>query len=374
MFRSARAWAVVSVRPKRELVRLVRRADGVVVFDACGRRGRPRRLRVCRRGVPGARAEGRTARASALRGSLSPGRRARARECTADGDDRADDCRSQEVRGTVAAAKIKVIELAKELGVTSKDLMVAAEEMGHKGVRAMTPLDQKLANELRVKLGKGRELPEEPAKAKRVAKPKDGAGDRRPTAGRSSSRSRCAPRRRPTRPPRKRPRTPGLPRPRSSSPSPSSSTPEPADRRQASAPRSPLSRRDRARAARSDRAAGPRRVPEPMKPAAAARRATLRRPAASRGRASPSRRSFRSGRWSARRRRPRRRRARRVTRQARSRSRAITQGPPRPVGTAPAAASGAARRAPRAGGRRECARAVSAGRAVPRSSGRPPLR
>jgi len=27
----------------------------------------------------------------------------------------------------VAAAKIKVIELAKELGVTSKDLMVAAE-------------------------------------------------------------------------------------------------------------------------------------------------------------------------------------------------------------------------------------------------------
>ena len=44
------------------------------------------------------------------------------------------------------AAKIKVIELAKELGVTSKDLMVAAEEMGHKGVRAMTPLDQALAN------------------------------------------------------------------------------------------------------------------------------------------------------------------------------------------------------------------------------------
>ncbi|HET7340180.1 MAG TPA: translation initiation factor IF-2 N-terminal domain-containing protein, partial [Methylomirabilota bacterium] len=72
----------------------------------------------------------------------------------------------------MAATKIKVIELAKELGVTSKDLMVAAEEMGHKGVRAMTPLDQKLANELRVKLGKGRELPEEPAKAKRAAKPK----------------------------------------------------------------------------------------------------------------------------------------------------------------------------------------------------------
>jgi len=72
----------------------------------------------------------------------------------------------------VAATKIKVIELAKELGVTSKDLMVAAEEMGHKGVRAMTPLDQKLANELRVKLGKGRELPEEAAKPKRAPKPK----------------------------------------------------------------------------------------------------------------------------------------------------------------------------------------------------------
>ena len=72
----------------------------------------------------------------------------------------------------MAATKVKVIELAKELGVTSKDLMLAAEEMGHKGVRAMTPLDAKLANELRTKLGKGRELPEEPVKPKRVAKPK----------------------------------------------------------------------------------------------------------------------------------------------------------------------------------------------------------
>jgi len=71
----------------------------------------------------------------------------------------------------VAAAKVKVIELAKELGVTSKDLMVAAEEMGHKGVRAMTPLDSTLANALRVKLGKGRDLPEEP-KPKRPARAK----------------------------------------------------------------------------------------------------------------------------------------------------------------------------------------------------------
>jgi len=67
--------------------------------------------------------------------------------------------------------KIKVIELAKELGVTSKDLMVAAEEMGHKGVRAMTPLDSTLANALRTKLGKGRDLPEEP-KPKRPARAK----------------------------------------------------------------------------------------------------------------------------------------------------------------------------------------------------------
>ena len=67
----------------------------------------------------------------------------------------------------MAAAKIKVIELAKELGVTSKDLILAAEELGQKGVRAMTPLDATLANNLRVKLGKGRELPEEP-KPKRV--------------------------------------------------------------------------------------------------------------------------------------------------------------------------------------------------------------
>ncbi|HSE92514.1 MAG TPA: translation initiation factor IF-2 N-terminal domain-containing protein, partial [Methylomirabilota bacterium] len=71
----------------------------------------------------------------------------------------------------MAATKIKVIELAKELGVTSKDLILAAEEMGRKGVRAMTPLDTTLANELRVKLGKGRELPEE-AKPKRPSRAK----------------------------------------------------------------------------------------------------------------------------------------------------------------------------------------------------------
>ena len=74
----------------------------------------------------------------------------------------------------MAATKIKVIELAKELGVTSKDLMLAAEEMGHKGIRVMTPLDTTLANSLRTKLGKGRDLPEEP-KPKRAPRPKKAA-------------------------------------------------------------------------------------------------------------------------------------------------------------------------------------------------------
>jgi hypothetical protein len=84
----------------------------------------------------------------------------------------------------VAAAKIKVIELAKELGVTSKDLMVAAEEMGHKGVRAMSPLDSALANALRVKLGKGRDLPEAP-KAQARTEAQNGRGRR---CGRGRSR------------------------------------------------------------------------------------------------------------------------------------------------------------------------------------------
>ena len=69
------------------------------------------------------------------------------------------------------AAKVKLMDLAKELGVTSKELMVAAEEMGHKGLRAMSPLDTTLANALRLKLGRGRELPEEP-KPKRAVRPK----------------------------------------------------------------------------------------------------------------------------------------------------------------------------------------------------------
>ena len=86
----------------------------------------------------------------------------------------------------MAASKVKVIELAKELGVTSKDLMLAAEEMGHKGVRAMTPLDTALATALRVKLGKGRDLPEEPAKPKRPSRPKAAPVDGAEPAARKS--------------------------------------------------------------------------------------------------------------------------------------------------------------------------------------------
>ncbi len=68
--------------------------------------------------------------------------------------------------------RVKVIELAKELGVTSKDLLVALEGMGHKGKRAMSPLDQAMANQLRLQLGRGRELPTEtkPKRTTRAAK------------------------------------------------------------------------------------------------------------------------------------------------------------------------------------------------------------
>jgi len=73
------------------------------------------------------------------------------------------------------AGRVKVIDLAKELGVTSKDLIVALEGMGHKGMRAMSPLLSGVANELRVKLGRGRELPPE-AKPKRAPRPKAAEG------------------------------------------------------------------------------------------------------------------------------------------------------------------------------------------------------
>ena len=64
------------------------------------------------------------------------------------------------------------MDLAKELGVTSKDLVVALEGMGHKGMRAMSPLPAAAATELRVKLGRGRDLPAE-SKPKRAPKLKE---------------------------------------------------------------------------------------------------------------------------------------------------------------------------------------------------------
>ncbi|MEK6530412.1 MAG: translation initiation factor IF-2 N-terminal domain-containing protein, partial [candidate division NC10 bacterium] len=60
------------------------------------------------------------------------------------------------------ASRIKVIDLAKELGVTSKDLIQALEALGRKSMRTQSPLDADTIRELRVKLGRGRELPEEP--------------------------------------------------------------------------------------------------------------------------------------------------------------------------------------------------------------------
>ena len=85
------------------------------------------------------------------------------------------------------AARVKVIDLAKELGVTSKDLIVALEAMGQKGMRAMSPLQTPTANELRVKLGRGRDLPEE-AKPKRVPKPKPATAEpKKPAAARKKS-------------------------------------------------------------------------------------------------------------------------------------------------------------------------------------------
>jgi len=77
------------------------------------------------------------------------------------------------------AGRVKVMDLAKELGVTSKDLVVALEEMGHKGMRALSPLPLATANELRVKLGRGRDLPAE-VKPKRAVKHRESvshAGD-----------------------------------------------------------------------------------------------------------------------------------------------------------------------------------------------------
>jgi translation initiation factor IF-2 len=89
------------------------------------------------------------------------------------------------------AARVKVIDLAKELGVTSKDLIVALEAMGQKGMRAMSPLQAAMANDLRVKLGRGRDLPEE-AKPKRAPKAKPTADEAGAAAEPKQSRQKTA--------------------------------------------------------------------------------------------------------------------------------------------------------------------------------------
>ena len=70
------------------------------------------------------------------------------------------------------AGRLKVLDLAKELGVTSRDLIGALEALGVKGARATTPVTAAHANDLRVKYGRPPEaLPE--ARPKRAAKPKE---------------------------------------------------------------------------------------------------------------------------------------------------------------------------------------------------------
>ncbi len=76
-------------------------------------------------------------------------------------------------------SRLKVIDLAKELGVTSKDLIQALEGMGRKGVRTRSPLDAATANELRLTLGRGRELPQEPKPKRAKVAPKE---DKAPAA------------------------------------------------------------------------------------------------------------------------------------------------------------------------------------------------
>ncbi len=64
------------------------------------------------------------------------------------------------------AARVKVIDLAKELGVTSKELLVALAEMGLKGQRTATPLEEPTARQLRTKFGRGRKIAPEPKGSK----------------------------------------------------------------------------------------------------------------------------------------------------------------------------------------------------------------
>jgi translation initiation factor IF-2 len=71
---------------------------------------------------------------------------------------------------------LKVLDLAKELGVTSKDLIGALEALGVKDARATTAVATAHANDLRVKYGRAPEAVPE-ARPKRAAKPKEPAAE-----------------------------------------------------------------------------------------------------------------------------------------------------------------------------------------------------
>ncbi len=236
----------------------------------------------------------------------------------------------------MAATKIKVIELAKELGVTSKDLMVAAEEMGHKGVRAMTPLDhearQRAAGEAR--------------QGSRAAGRDGGEAQARGQAARLGRRGRC--------------RQAGAPVPKKTAEEAGEDAVELRPAATIVKPKPDRAGRDRPRAAavakpaaeiapepprsrRSRRPRQPRRSPPVAPPPLADPPSPPHRPRPRRRRrrpcAGPSRRSSRSVRSSGRRG-PSQRRLRRAHRPDRSRSRASRRGrrgpgapppPPRPA-------------------------------------------
>ncbi len=65
------------------------------------------------------------------------------------------------------AGRVKVIELAKELGVTSKDVLVALEGMGLRGKRTSTLLEESLVRQLQAQLGRGRKVAPKAAGAKK---------------------------------------------------------------------------------------------------------------------------------------------------------------------------------------------------------------
>ncbi len=94
------------------------------------------------------------------------------------------------------AGRLKVLDLAKELGVTSKDLIGALEGMGVKDARATTPVAAAAANELRVKFGRGADVVVE-AKPRRAVKAKDAAVPGDDAAGKSEAKDSPARRLRP---------------------------------------------------------------------------------------------------------------------------------------------------------------------------------